>query len=256
MLEWEWYSDLPVRTLFVHLLLAVNSDDEKWKGEVIPRGSMVTSIASLSEAVGLTVKQTRRALEKLKSTNDIETKWANKYSIVSVCNYDRYQSENLTEGRQRAGKGQAEGKQRATLLDYKTREIYKENILSEDNIQKKVEEVSQVAKKVVCKKVEYEKLVRLTEDEHSKLEERYGPDAEEIIKFLSLYKQEKNYTTKSDYLTILRWVADAYYEKQNKMMRASTYQPPQQVKSKAQENYEERQRANKILEHLHNTGQL
>lgn len=255
MLEWEWYSDLPVRTLFVHLLLAVNSDDEKWKGEVIPRGSMVTSIASLSEAVGLTVKQTRRALEKLKSTNDIETKWANKYSIVSVCNYDRYQGENPSEGKQRAGKGQAEGKQRATLIDYKTlRDKEKENISVNTDIQKKVEELGKEVKKVTCKKVEYETGVKLTEEEHSKLEEKYGADVEGIIHWFSLYKQEKHYSTKSDYLAILRWVADAYYERQQKQSRP-IYQP-QPVKSKAQENYEERQRANMLLQHLHDTGQL
>lgn len=247
-------------SLWIHLLMKANSEDKKWRGEVIKRGSFITSRSNLADMVGISEQQVRTCLKRLESTNEIELKVTNKYTLITICKYDTYQATESTINQQSTSESTnnqpAINQQSTTTIDLKRLRDIKENILSKDNIQKKVEEVSQVAKKVVCKKVEYEKLVRLTEDEHSKLEERYGPDAEEIIKFLSLYKQEKNYTTKSDYLTILRWVADAYYEKQNKMMRASTYQPQQQVKSKAQENYEERQRANMLLQHLHETGQL
>lgn len=56
--------------------------------------------------------------------------------------------------------------------------------------------------------------VKLTEAEYKKLVASYGKQkAEECIAYLSSYKIEKDYKTKSDYLTILRWVSSAVDEK-------------------------------------------
>lgn len=30
MLDWEWYDDIPTKTLFLHLLLTANWKDSKW----------------------------------------------------------------------------------------------------------------------------------------------------------------------------------------------------------------------------------
>ncbi len=38
ILDWEWYSDLNVRVVFLHLLLKANHDDKKWMGMDIKRG--------------------------------------------------------------------------------------------------------------------------------------------------------------------------------------------------------------------------
>lgn len=57
--------------------------------------------------------------------------------------------------------------------------------------------------------------VELTDTEAQKLRNEFGDDAAGMVEYLSAYKIEKNYKTKSDYLTIKRWVADAY-NKQSK----------------------------------------
>ena len=258
LLDWEWHDMPEMISLWIHLLMAANYEDKKWRGMVIPRGSFVTSLSSLTDITGISTRTLRTCLQRLKNTGEIEVKVTNKYSLITINKYDSYQVRNSDadnqDDTQLTSNRQATDKQLTTTLEYKNIRDIKENILSKDNIQKKVEQVEKAVKKVTCKKVEYETGVRLTEDEHSKLEEKYGADVEGIIHWFSLYKQEKHYSTKSDYLAILRWVADAYYERQQKQSRP-IYQP-QPVKSKAQENYEERQRANMLLQHLHDTGQL
>lgn len=56
--------------------------------------------------------------------------------------------------------------------------------------------------------------VLLTDDEKSRLVADLGESVfTECVEFLSLYKAEKGYKSKSDYLTIRRWVIDAVNQK-------------------------------------------
>lgn len=65
-------------------------------------------------------------------------------------------------------------------------------------------------------KIEFSYKVKLTQEEYDKLDAEYGNSLKvEAIEFLSSYKQEKGYTTKSDYLTIRRWVIDAVKKQKN-----------------------------------------
>lgn len=94
MLEWEWYSDVNTTRLFIHCLLKANHKEKRWQGKVIPRGSFITGRNVLAEETGLTVRQIRTALDKLKSTNNIAIKSTNKNSLVTVINYESYQDNN------------------------------------------------------------------------------------------------------------------------------------------------------------------
>ena len=117
--EWEWYHDINVRLVFIHLMLRANFKDKKWQGTTVQRGQFVTSIGHLSAEVGLSPKQVRLALDKLKSTGEIEVKTANKFTLINVENYTLYQDVDDDEGKQRANKGQTKGKQRATTKERK-----------------------------------------------------------------------------------------------------------------------------------------
>lgn len=94
ILDWEWYTDAPVRILFEHLLLTANYEDKKWKGMTIKRGQKVTSIGHLSKETGLTVRQVRTALQKLEKTKNVTSKATNKFTLVTIENYGLYQSYN------------------------------------------------------------------------------------------------------------------------------------------------------------------
>nr|DAL69461.1 MAG TPA: replisome organizer [Caudoviricetes sp.] len=109
MLDWCWHKDPNTFSLFVHLILAANIKPKKWKDIVVERGQIVTSISKLSELTGLTLKQTRTALNHLKGTKEVAIKTTPKYSIITINNYEKFQQGSKYS----ANKGHSEGKVRA-----------------------------------------------------------------------------------------------------------------------------------------------
>jgi hypothetical protein len=88
------------------------------------------------------------------------------------------------------------------------REKYDKKVSDEET----TPETPQSKRKVKVKEVKnhYAQNITLTEDEHRKLCGEYGDImTQAIISYLDSYKVEKAYKTKSDYLTIKRWVVDA-----------------------------------------------
>jgi hypothetical protein len=66
------------------------------------------------------------------------------------------------------------------------------------------------------KKIKFKENILLTKKEHSQLVTEFGEKhVTDFYEYLAAYKIEKSYKTKSDYLTIKRWVVDAIL-KQNK----------------------------------------
>ena len=106
ILKWEWYQDSNTKDLFIHLLLMANWEDKKWQGMDIKRGSLITSIKHLSEQTGLTSQNIRTALKKLQKSKNLTIKTTNKYSVITINNYDKYQEYNkqLTNNQQTTNK--------------------------------------------------------------------------------------------------------------------------------------------------------
>ena len=92
LLEWEWYDDMKVFRLFIHCLLKANHADKKYKGQLVKRGTFLTSRDLLSNETGLTVREVRTALGKLISTNELTNVSTSKGSVITVINYDKYQN--------------------------------------------------------------------------------------------------------------------------------------------------------------------
>lgn len=134
--EWEWYSDINTTRLFIHLLLTVKFKDTPYKGKIIPRGSISTTIAKLSEETALTPKEVRTACEHLVNTGEISKKTTNRETIIKVHNYDIYQDresdEGQAKGKQRANERQANG-ERTEEECKEAEEGKKDNSLSEQN---------------------------------------------------------------------------------------------------------------------------
>lgn len=110
--DWEWYDDHNATRLLVHLLLSVNYEDKEWKGQTIKAGSMVTSWENLAKEIGLSVKQTRTAMDKLETSKEVARYATNKWQAVTLLKWDKLQIECTTNGKQT-------GKQRATTKEYK-----------------------------------------------------------------------------------------------------------------------------------------
>jgi hypothetical protein len=133
ILKWEWYKNINVKVLFLHLLLKANYKDLSFEGHTIQRGQLVTSLPSLSAELGLSTKQIRGSLDHLIATGEVTSKSYPRYRVITIVHYDDYQANDSqdgsqtaderaakrqSKGSQRAGSGQAEGSQRAASIEY------------------------------------------------------------------------------------------------------------------------------------------
>ena len=98
--KWEWYQDGNTMRVFLHLLLTANHKEAKWQGKTIGRGQLITSREHLASDLGLSIQCVRTAISKLKKTENITIKSTNKFTMISVCNYDTYQSEEVEVNQQ------------------------------------------------------------------------------------------------------------------------------------------------------------
>jgi hypothetical protein len=86
------YTDSKTKCLFVHCLLRANHKPQAWRGIIIPAGSFVTSYAHLAEENGMSVRNVRTSLKRLKSTNEVTSESTSQYSIITVVKWADYQS--------------------------------------------------------------------------------------------------------------------------------------------------------------------
>lgn len=89
--KWEWYTDSNTKSLFLHCLIRANHSDNKWRGIEIKKGSFVTSYGKLAKETGLSVREVRTSINRLKSTNEITHKTTSQYSVINVVKWANYQ---------------------------------------------------------------------------------------------------------------------------------------------------------------------
>ena len=89
--EWEWYGDSKIVHLFLHCLMSANHKPKQWRGRQIEAGQFITSQSHLSQDTGLSVRQVRTILDKLKLTGELTVQITNKFSIISITNWDKFQ---------------------------------------------------------------------------------------------------------------------------------------------------------------------
>lgn len=92
ILNWEWWDDANTFKLFMYLLLTVNTEDKKWHGTQIKRGQIITSIPKLSEITKLSRQSIRTSLNHLKSTGELTDQSTNRFRLITLVNYNKYQS--------------------------------------------------------------------------------------------------------------------------------------------------------------------
>lgn len=101
--EWRWFKDSKVYHVFSWLLIKANVKNHPFQKEMIPRGSLVTSYETISDACGLSVSSVRRVLSALEETEEISREVKNHYQIITILKYDEYQGCS-----QRTGKRQSD----------------------------------------------------------------------------------------------------------------------------------------------------
>lgn len=199
IVDWEWYDDLNTFKLWIHLLLKVNHEDKKWRGELVKRGSCVSSYQSLSAETGLTVQKVRTSLSKLISTNDITKLSRTKNTLFIVTNYNLYQDSQQTDeqANNTQDNKQSTNNQQTTNKQVTTNK----NDKNDKNVKKKESKHTHGLYKHV----------RLTDNEYEKLKHDF-PFYQELITKLDEYIETSGKTYKNHNLVLRGWVLKWYKE--------------------------------------------
>lgn len=95
--RWGWYGDNDMLSVYVRLLLKAAWARSEYKGVELERGQLVTTVAELASENGLSVRQIRTVLDRLKATNKITVTSTTKFSIITLLEYDSQPDEQPTE---------------------------------------------------------------------------------------------------------------------------------------------------------------
>ena len=94
MIEWGWYSDCVVKDVFIHLLMVATFKPATYLGYELKPGQAIIGYDKLSKELGFSVQQIRTALKKLESTGEISRISTNRFTIVTVENWEFYQCDD------------------------------------------------------------------------------------------------------------------------------------------------------------------
>lgn len=162
LLNWEWYNDNNVKILFLHLLLIVNIEPQRKRGVLVPAGSIDRTLEQLAAETGLTMRQVRTALDKLKTTKELTVKRHSCFSVFTIVNWSFFQ-----------GKRQ----KNVTLSDSgATKERQKDDNLNKNNRNIEYKEYS-------SDELGWDDLPVLTADEAQKWEKEHNKQWEGIIQW-------------------------------------------------------------------------
>ena len=94
--ERAWYQDSQMVHLYQFLKERAYVSDSRFQGKVIRRGSCPVTRSEMSEITGMSLKTIDRTLKKLISFGEIIVRGNNRFSVITVCDYDNYsQQESL-----------------------------------------------------------------------------------------------------------------------------------------------------------------
>lgn len=91
IVNWRWWNNRNTLIVFLTILLKANYKELNFEGRIIHRGQLVTSTQSLAKYTGLSTQSVRTCLMHLISTGEITSESTNRYRIITVVNYDKYQ---------------------------------------------------------------------------------------------------------------------------------------------------------------------
>lgn len=101
LLDWQWFEDHNTTRLLIYLLVSVNYESKKWKGQKINEGELITSNSKLASAVGLSVQNIRSSLNKLKIDNQITIKSTNKFQLITLVKWGELQNKDEATNKQK-----------------------------------------------------------------------------------------------------------------------------------------------------------
>lgn len=93
--EKSWYSDPEYLSLWIHLLISANHKNKFYQGVEVKRGQVKTGRIQLAEMTGINQSKIERILKHFEeSEQQIEQQKTNKFRIITIKNYDKFQVVN------------------------------------------------------------------------------------------------------------------------------------------------------------------
>ena len=202
-LEWEWFQEDGMVILFINLLLRANYQSKKWKGVVIERGQLITGRKKLSLETGLSEKKIRTCLSRLEQTGEISINSTNRFSIITISNYETYQFNEITMGQQTANKNPEKGQQKTftndlLLSNYDEHEEIHGQQTANKNPEKGQQKATtseyknkeRIYKKETSTNVEEKKVELSFANTKKTIEERSKNFYQSLVPFVSIYSKE------------------------------------------------------------------
>jgi len=124
--EWEWYQDTNTFMLFIHLLFKANYKDSRFQGKPVKRGQLITGRITLSEETGISQQSIRTCLSRLVKSGEITTQPTNRFTLVTIVNYNNYQ-DNSSESTSQSTNNQPTTNQQLTTSK-ELKEVKKKDI--------------------------------------------------------------------------------------------------------------------------------
>lgn len=157
---------------------------------------------NLASMTGLTLPVCERLLQELKEAGVFGVDGAGCMFSRRMIRDEETRAKRAAGGHYGGNPALIKGKKKVNLKDN-----HKVNLTTEDE---DIEEDESKVLKKKYQKVEFDVGVKMTQQEWDTLVSDFGQEiSKKSASFLSSYKIEKDYKTKSDYLTIRRWVIDA-----------------------------------------------
>jgi len=119
MTEWGWYSDSRMVHLFIHLLMKAKYQDTEYRGTPIKRGQLPTGRKVLSAQTNIPESAIFRCLKRLEKSGEITMQANSKWTLITICNYDTYQSVEFSNEQQTNNKRTANEQQTNTTEEGK-----------------------------------------------------------------------------------------------------------------------------------------
>lgn len=160
-------------------------------------GQLITGRKAIAEKFNISESKVQRILKSFEIEHQIEQQGSNKNRLISIVSWSDYQSDEQQDEQP------VNNKRTTTEQQVNTNK----NVKNVKN--KRTKEL-----KEAIPKIQFSESVSLTQAEYDRLVSEFGEGTtKRAIDYLTSYKAEKGYKTKSDNLTIRRWVIDAVTKK-------------------------------------------
>lgn len=232
IIKWKYFDNHAYTVVWIYLLCRANFKKGYSMGIQLNAGQLYESYSSISKKTNTPVSTVRRIIQKLKVDNQISTEVSNHGLIITILNWDTYQSkgnksEQASEQANEHPFEQPNGQPNEQASEHQSEECIKECIKNDKERNKERYKKDQFSDSVIVDAVTKHHYgengnVLLTEVEYNKLHIDY-PNADELINYLDLYIPDKAYKSKSHYSAIKRWVIDAVKKKDSKLSNSEKF---------------------------------